>query len=340
MLTGTPLSGSPTTSKAYRHPAGLISRYNINEADANILRAAPRREGCRKAMKTATVPDAKLAHLREILRKLNSVVVAYSGGVDSTFLMWVAADELGNGALAVTARSETYPKHEAEEALSMARGFGFRHRVVQTSELAIPGFRYNPPERCYYCKSELFATLRMIADEEGIRYVADGSTVSDITDYRPGRKAAEEKDVLSPLIQAGLNKEEVRTLSKELGVPTWNKPAFACLASRFPYHEEITEEKLSRVALAEEYLRSLGIRQYRVRHHGPLARIEVEHKDIEILLKREDLIGRFRKLGFTYVTVDLEGYRPGSMNDTLTVQSTNGRHHPSVPVNDEPVNER
>ena len=270
-------------------------------------------------MKTAQLQHTKLTNLRKILRDLKSVVVAYSGGVDSTFLMWVAADELGDRALAVTARSETYPEHEGEEAVSMAEGFGFHHRVVETSELAIPNFRHNPPERCYYCKSELFADLRRIADEEGIRHVADGSTLSDIADYRPGRKAAEEQGVVSPLVQAGLNKEEVRTLSKELGIPTWNKPAFACLASRFPYHEEITEEKLSRVALAEEYLRSLGIRQYRVRHHGTLARIEVEPRDMEVLLKRKELVERFRELGFTYVTVDLEGYRPGSMNDTLTV---------------------
>ena len=258
----------------------------------------------------------KLDRLREILRDLESLVVAFSGGVDSTFLMWVAADELKDRSLAVTARSETYPEWEYEEAASLANRFGFRHRIMETSELAIPNFRENPPDRCYYCKSELFGTLRQIADEEGLKQVADGATVCDLDDHRPGRKAARELGVVSPLLEAGITKEDIRLLSRELAIPTWDKPAFACLASRFPYYEEITEEKLSRVELAEEYLRSLGVRQCRVRSHGETARIEVEATDIEVLLtvNREVVAARLMELGYEYVTVDLMGYRQGSMN--------------------------
>jgi len=261
----------------------------------------------------------KMARLREILRKLTSVVVAYSGGVDSTFLMWVAADELGNSALAVTARSETYPEWESREAASIAERFEFRSRIVETSELAIPNFRNNPPERCYYCKSELFETLLRIAAEEGLRHVAVGATVSDCSDYRPGHKAARELGVVSPLLDAGLTKEEIRVLSRKVGLPTWNKPEFACLASRFPYYEEITEVKLSRVAKAEDFLRSLGIRQFRVRHHGNMARIEVDVEIIEMIMtvKRKKIARHFRSLGFDHVAVDLEGYRQGSLNASL-----------------------
>ncbi len=265
------------------------------------------------------IADEKMALLREILRKLTSVVVAYSGGVDSTFLMWVAADELGSSALAVTARSETYPEWESREAASLAERFKFRSRVIETSELAIPNFRSNPPERCYYCKSELFETLLRIAAEGGFRHVAVGATVSDRSDYRPGHKAAEELGVVSPLIDAGLTKDEIRGLSRKVGLPTWNKPEFACLASRFPYYEEITEVKLMRVAHAEDFLRSLGIRQFRVRHHGNMARIEVDPETIQTIMtvEREKIARHFRSLGFDHVAIDLEGYRQGSLNVSL-----------------------
>jgi len=263
--------------------------------------------------------EAKLVALENRLRSLGSAVIAYSGGVDSTFLIKVAHEVLGHQALAVTACSETYPLWEREEAVGTARAIGLRHRLIQTSELKVPGFADNHPDRCYFCKTELFRTLRKIADAEGMLHVLDGTTRDDLSDFRPGRRAAEEVGVLSPLLEAGLKKTEIRVLSKKLGLPTWDKPASACLASRIPYQSAITPEKLRQIELAEEHLRSLGIGQCRVRHHGEVARIEVAAEDIPRVCGplRLEIISCLRSIGFIYVTIDLAGYRTGSMNEVL-----------------------
>jgi uncharacterized protein len=265
--------------------------------------------------------EEKLSKLKAIVSELESVVVAFSGGVDSTLVTKVCYDVLRDNSMAVTARSETYPDFEFKEAQKLAREIGIKHLVIDTSELAIEGFANNPPERCYFCKTELFGKLKEIAKEQGFLNVADGANLDDTQEFRPGLQASRELNVRSPLKEAGMTKKDIREVSKMLKLPNWDKPAYACLSSRFPYGQSITEEKLSMVSEAEKYLRGLGLVQFRVRHHETIARIEVLPDDINILTNspaREELTAKFKEIGFTYVTLDLAGYRSGSMNEVLT----------------------
>ena len=265
--------------------------------------------------------EEKLSKLKAVVSKLESVVVAFSGGVDSTLVAKVCYDILKDKSMAVTARSETYPDFEFKEAQKLATEIGIKHLVIDTSELAIEGFANNPPERCYYCKTELFGKLKEIAGEQGFLNVADGANLDDTQEFRPGLQASRELNVRSPLKESGLAKKDIREVSKMLNLPNWDKPAYACLSSRFPYGQPITEEKISMVSEAEKYLRGLGLVQFRVRHHETIARIEVLPEDIHILTNspvREELTARFKEIGFTYVTLDLAGYRSGSMNEVLS----------------------
>ena len=263
---------------------------------------------------------AKLKLLRERVRVIGSAVVAFSSGVDSTFLLRVAHEELGERVVAATIRSHTFPKRELDEAVAFCRAEGIRHAIIDSEELDIPGFAENPPDRCYHCKRELFSKLLDFARENGLAAVLEGSNLDDDGDYRPGRRAIRELGIVSPLHEAGLTKAEIRALSREMGLPTSDKPSFACLTSRFPYGERITAAALERVEKAEQWLldAGLGLSQLRVRSHGNLARIEVPPDTIPHLAAHAaEIAAAFKELGFAYVTLDLRGYRTGSMNEVL-----------------------
>jgi len=260
-----------------------------------------------------------LKKLQEYLLKLDNALIAFSGGVDSTFLAKVSYDVLGNRALAVTVTSPIHAKSELKEAVELAKKIGIPHLVVEFNDiLEIEEFRKNPLNRCYICKFNLFSRFKAIAEEKGFKYILEGTNADDVSDFRPGRRALKELGILSPLLECGIKKEEIRILSKEMGLPTWDKPSYACLASRIPYGEEITYDKLSMVEKAEEDLKDLGFSGFRVRYHGDVARVELPKDQMETIFKegiREEIVKRIKRAGFKYVALDLEGYRAGSLNE-------------------------
>jgi uncharacterized protein len=267
--------------------------------------------------------DAKASALDARLARLGSILVAYSGGVDSAFLAITAARVLGSRSLCVTADSPSYPERHRELATEVARAFSLRHEIIRTDEMARPEYRANPANRCYYCKHELYTHLDAMARARGFAAVADGSNADDRGDYRPGRQAAREFGVISPLDESGLTKAEIRALAKRAGMSTWDEPASACLSSRIPYHSEVTNEKLRTIEAAERVLRALGFRIFRVRHHDAIARLELGRDEIARALDPEmsDTIDReLRALGYQHVTIDLRGYRLGSLNEALRLR--------------------
>lgn len=262
----------------------------------------------------------KLDKLKNIIKKTEKLAVAFSGGVDSTFLLKVAHDVLKDNVIAITARSSTYPEREYNEAVSFVKKLGVRHVTIISEELDIEGFSGNPVNRCYFCKKELFTKISELAGKESITHIADGSNTDDLGDYRPGMQALKELGIVSPLREAGMSKEDIRQLSKEMNLPTWDKQPFACLASRFPYGQEITKEKLDMIDKAEQYLLDLGLKQVRVRNHGDVARIEVSSGERSRFFDEklmDEIYGKLKEIGFKYVALDLKGYRTGSMNEVL-----------------------
>ena len=269
--------------------------------------------------------EVRALRLRAQIRALGSCVVAYSGGVDSSVVLALAREELGDRALAVIGRSATYAASELEAALTQARGLGIEPRVIATAELSDPRFANNPSNRCYFCKGELYQQLAALAKSEGYHAVLDGTNADDLADHRPGRRAADEHAVRSPLAECGLGKADVRELAAQLGLPSFDKPAMPCLSSRFPYGAQITEAQLRQVEAGEAWLRARGFREVRLRHHGTVARLELEGHELVRLASgplRAECVAHFKGLGFAYVALDLQGFRSGSLNETLPATST------------------
>jgi uncharacterized protein len=277
-----------------------------------------------KTTKTkSTTKRMREQHLYDLLASYDSVVVAFSGGVDSAYLAWAATQVLGPAALCITADSPSYPDHHRQLAIRIARECGLRHEFVRTAEMERPDYRANPVDRCYHCKHELYTVLTGLARARGVTTIVDGSNADDRSDYRPGRKAAREFGVRSPLDEADLTKAEIRELSRAAGLPTWDEPASACLSSRIPYHSEVTDEKLQMIERAETVLRDLGFRVCRVRHHDSLARLEFGRDEMDRALEpavRDRIVRELRALGYQHVAIDLQGYRMGSLNEGVRLR--------------------